>query len=47
MEQRIKVPVQRVFTDYYEIEHIIEYVPIEKEEIVYETQAKEVVEMRL
>ena len=31
VEQRIKVPVQRYYTDYYQIEHIIQYVPIEKE----------------
>lgn len=47
VEQRIKVPVQKVCTDYYQIEHIIDYMPIEKEEIVYEMQPKEVVTMRL
>jgi hypothetical protein len=47
VEQRIKVPVQRVCTDYYQIEHITDYMPIEKEEVVYEIQPQEVVTMRL
>jgi hypothetical protein len=47
VEQRIKVPVQKVTTDYYQIEHITDYMPIEKEEVVYELQPQEVVTMRL
>ena len=47
VEQKIKVPVQKTCTDYYRIEHVIEYVPIEKEETVYEIQPKEIVTMRL
>jgi hypothetical protein len=47
VEQRIKVPVQRVCTDYYQVEHIIDYMPVEKEDIVYEIQPQEVVTMRL
>ncbi len=41
------MPVQRVCTDYYQIEHITDYMPIEKEEVVYELQPQEVVTMRL
>jgi len=41
------VPVQKQVTDYYKIEHIIDYIPIEKQEIVYVTQPKEIVDMKL
>jgi hypothetical protein len=41
------VPVQRVCTDYYQVEHIIDYMPIEKEEVRYEVEPQEVVTMRL
>ena len=46
-QQRVKVPVQKQKTDYYRIEHVIDYIPIEKEDIVYVTQAKETVNMKL
>ena len=39
--------MQKTCTDYYRIEHVIEYVPIEKEETVYEIQPNEIVTMRL
>ena len=41
------MPVQKLATDYYQVEHIIDYVPIEKAETVYVTQPQEVVNMRL
>jgi hypothetical protein len=34
-------------TDYYQVEHIIDYMPIEKEEVIYEVEPQEVVTMRL
>ena len=41
------VPVHKLVTDYYQVEHIIDYVPIEKAETVYVTQPQEVLNMRL
>jgi len=40
VEQKQRVPVQKMFTDYFEIEHITDYVPIERYEIVYVTEAR-------
>jgi len=33
----MRVPVQKVMTDYYPVEHIIDYVPIPKTDVVYVT----------
>ena len=33
----MRVPVQKVKTDYYQVEHVVDYVPVAKEEIVYVT----------
>ncbi len=41
------MPVERYYTDYIKIEHIIDYVPIEKEEIVYETRPRQVESYKL
>ena len=47
VEKKVKVPVQKEYTDYYEIEHIIDYIPIEKYDVVYQTEPQEVVNMKL
>lgn len=47
MEQRQWVPVQRACTDYYQIEHIVDYVPVEKEDYVMVTEPKETVDYRV
>lgn len=47
VEERIWVPVTRMCTDYYQIEHITDYVPIEKEDIVYVTEPQETVDYKV
>ena len=36
-----------MYTDYYQIEHITDWIPIEKEDITYVTEPQEVVSMKL
>jgi hypothetical protein len=43
----VTVPVQKTCTDFFAIEHITDYIPIEKYDIVYVTEAQEVTNMKL
>ena len=43
----MRVPVQKMCTDYLEIEHIIDYIPVEKYDTVYVTEPQEVTDMKI
>lgn len=43
----VRVPVQRKFINYYTVEHVTEYMPKEREEVVVEMVPEERVNMRL
>ena len=47
VEQKVKVPVEKYYTDYYEVEHVTDFVPREYEESVVEMVPEEVIKYRL
>lgn len=47
VEERIWVPVTRACTDYYQIEHIVDYMPIQKEDTVMVTEPAETIDYRV
>lgn len=47
VEERIKIPVEKYYTDYYEVEHVTDFVPREYEESVIEMVPEEIIRYRL